>query len=71
MIEVGYGQIQCQEPNYAAKDVSARILLTVEENINGKITNLQEEIYRLEKSKATLGPLLKMKIQDIREAMNY
>lgn len=45
--------------------------LTVGENIDQKIAMHKAEIERLEKSKETLGPLLKMKISDIRQAMNY
>jgi len=44
---------------------------TVEENIDTKIAMLRKEIERLEESKKTLGPLMAMKIRDIREAMNY
>ena len=44
---------------------------TVEENIDRKIRFLQAEIDRLEKSKTDLGPLLKMRIRDIRQAMDY
>ena len=44
---------------------------TVEENIDRKISYFQEEIKRLEKSKVDLGPLLKMRIRDIRQAMDY
>lgn len=44
---------------------------TVEENIDNRIASLRAEIDRLEKSKATLAPLLPMRIRDIREAMNY
>lgn len=44
---------------------------TVEENINRKIAYHQKEIERLEQSKLDLGPLLKMRIQDIRQAMDY
>lgn len=44
---------------------------TVEENIDLKIASLQREIQRLEESKASLAPLMKMKIRDIREAMSY
>lgn len=44
---------------------------TVEENIDRKISYLQGEIDRLVKSKADLGPLLKMRIRDIRQAMEY
>ena len=44
---------------------------TVEENIDRKIRYLQGEIDRLQKSKDDLGPLLKMRIRDIRQAMDY
>jgi len=44
---------------------------TVEENIDRKISYLQGEIDRLQKSKVDLGPLLKMRIRDIRQAMDY
>jgi len=53
------------------KSVLQRANLTVGENIDLKIRQLQAEIDRLEASKSTLGPLLEMKIGDIREAMNY
>lgn len=55
-----------------SKDVALqRMSLTVGENVDLKIKQLQAEIARLEASKTTLGPLLGMKIGDIREAMNY
>jgi hypothetical protein len=44
---------------------------TVEENINIKIAGLKAEIERLEASKKDLEPLMKMRIRDIRDAMNY
>lgn len=44
---------------------------TVEENIDRKIGRYQAEIDRLQQSKLDLGPLLKMRIQDIRQAMDY
>jgi hypothetical protein len=44
---------------------------TVEENIDRKIKYHQAEIERLENSKVELAPLLKMRISDIRQAMNY
>lgn len=44
---------------------------TVEENIDRKISYLQSELDRLQKSKEELGPLLKMRIRDIRQAMDY
>ena len=44
---------------------------TVEENIDRKVAYLQAEIDRLTKSKEELAPLLKMRIRDIRQAMDY
>ena len=44
---------------------------TVEENIDNRIRAFKEEIARLEQSKIDLQPLLKMRIQDIRSAMDY
>ncbi len=44
---------------------------TVGENIDRKIRWLQAEVDRLQKSKETLGPLLEMRIRDIRQAMEY
>jgi hypothetical protein len=44
---------------------------TVEENIDNRIRAFKEEIVRLEQSKIDLQPLLKMRIQDIRSAMDY
>lgn len=44
---------------------------TVGENIDWKIAQLQREIERLEASKASLSPLLGMKIRDVRDAMSY
>jgi hypothetical protein len=44
---------------------------TVEENIDSRIKYLQAEIDRLKKSKDDLAPLLKMRIRDIRSAMDY
>lgn len=44
---------------------------TVGENIDAKIEMHRKEIERLEESKKTLGPLLGMRISDIRDAMNY
>ena len=44
---------------------------TVEENIDRKISYLQGEIDRLQKSKVELVPLLRMRIRDIRQAMDY
>lgn len=45
--------------------------LTVGENIDTKIAILKAEIERLEASKVTLGPLMDMRIRDIREAMSF
>lgn len=45
--------------------------MTVRENIDSKISQLNAEVARLEASKGTLGPLLDMRIADIRDAMSY
>lgn len=44
---------------------------TVEENIDEKIRYFETEIARLKQSKEDLAPLLKMRIRDIRQAMDY
>lgn len=44
---------------------------TVEENIDERIRYLESELQRLKDSKESLAPLLKMKIRDIQQAMNY
>jgi len=44
---------------------------TVEENIDHRINSLKNELARLEQSKIDLQPLLKMRIRDIRSAMDY
>ena len=44
---------------------------TVEENIDEKIRYYESEIVRLKQSKEDLAPLLKMRIRDIRQAMDY
>lgn len=44
---------------------------TVEDNIDEKIRYYESEIVRLKKSKEDLAPLLKMRIRDIRLAMDY
>jgi hypothetical protein len=44
---------------------------TVEENIDNKIVYLESEIARLKQSKEELSPLLKMRIRDIQQAMQY
>lgn len=45
--------------------------LTVGQNLDAKIANLRKELARLEHSKLTLGPLLDMNINDLRNAMSY
>ena len=42
---------------------------TVEENLDSRINHLRKEIERLEQSKVDLAPLLKMRIRDVRSAM--
>lgn len=44
---------------------------TVEENIDEKIRYHESEIVRLKQSKEDLAPLLKMRIRDIHQAMQY
>lgn len=44
---------------------------TVEDNIDEKIRYYEAELVRLKKSKEDLAPLLKMRIRDIRQAMEY
>lgn len=44
---------------------------TVEENIEQKIRYHEAELVRLKQSKEDLAPLLKMRIRDIRQAMDY
>ena len=44
---------------------------TVEDNIDEKIRYYEAEIVRLKQSKEDLAPLLKMRIRDIRQAMDY
>jgi len=44
---------------------------TVEENIDAKIRYHESEIARLNSSKETMAPLLKMRIRDIQQAMSY
>jgi len=44
---------------------------TVEENIDEKISYFESEIARLKQSKEDLAPLLKMRIRDIRQAMEF
>ena len=44
---------------------------TVGENIDERIRYYESEIVRLKQSKEDLAPLLKMRIRDIRQAMDY
>ena len=44
---------------------------TVEENIDERIRYYEAELIRLKQSKEDLAPLLKMRIRDIRQAMEY
>jgi len=44
---------------------------TVEENLDERIRYLESELKRLKESKESLAPLLKMRIRDIRQAMDY
>ncbi len=44
---------------------------TVGDNIDEKIRYYESEIVRLKQSKEDLAPLLKMRIRDIRQAMDY
>lgn len=44
---------------------------TVEENINERIRYFESEIARLNQSKEDLAPLLKMRIRDLRMAVEY
>jgi hypothetical protein len=55
------GQVSC----------CAREDRTVGENLEFKITRLEEELARLKASRASLEPLLAMKVRDIRNAMDY
>jgi hypothetical protein len=72
MIESGYDfAVQEKQRAYANQIDSIDRNPTVEENIDVKIKRLQAEIERLQQSKADLAPLLKMRIRDIRHAMDY
>ena len=44
---------------------------TVGDNIDEKIRYCEAELVRLKQSKEDLAPLLKMRIRDIRQAMEY
>ncbi len=45
--------------------------LTVGEVLNSKLATLKTQLARLEQSKIELAPLLHMRVQDLRDAMNY
>ena len=67
---------QIQSIGYAEKAQCAGLIddrgsKTVGENIDWKIAQLKNEIQRLEDSKASLSPLLGMRIRDVRDAMSY
>ena len=70
MIEQNYA-IQEKQRHYANQLSAVDINPTVEENIDIKIRHLEAEIDRLKKSKEDFAPLLKMRIRDIRHAMDY
>lgn len=44
---------------------------TVGENLDNRIASLRAELTRLEAAKESLGPLLNMRIRDVRDAMSY
>jgi UDP:flavonoid glycosyltransferase YjiC (YdhE family) len=44
---------------------------TVGENLDDRIKQVEAELARLKASRETLGPLLQMRIRDIRDAMSY
>lgn len=44
---------------------------TVRENLEQRIAKLEQELANSKASLITLGPLLDMRICDIRDAMNY
>ncbi len=44
---------------------------TVGENLDQRIAHLEHELARAKASKESLGPLLNMKIRDLRRAMDY
>ncbi len=70
MIEQNYA-VQEKQRYYANQINPVDVNPTVEENIDIKIRHLEAEIERLQQSKADLAPLLKMRIRDIRQAMDY
>ena len=63
-IPVGYGQSLLGKQHIDHNP-------TVEDNIDEKIRYYESEIVRLKQSKEDLAPLLKMRIRDIRQAMEY
>jgi len=63
-IPVGYGQALLSKQHVDHNP-------TVEDNIDEKIRYYESEISRLKQSKVDLAPLLKMRIRDIRQAMEY
>ena len=44
---------------------------TVGENLDRRITHLEHELAQAKASRESLGPLLNMKIRDLRRAMDY
>lgn len=44
---------------------------TVGENLERRIASLESELERLKAARVTLGPLAQMRIQDLRDAMQY
>ena len=44
---------------------------TVGENLESRIAQLEKELARLKASRESLGPLLQMRIRDIRDAMSF
>jgi hypothetical protein len=72
MIGQAYPYAMQENQRHYANQISAvDVNPTVEENIDIKIRHLEAEIQRLQQSKLDLGPLLKMRIRDIRQAMEY
>jgi uncharacterized small protein (DUF1192 family) len=65
-----YGN-EIAEKQTAYAVVAQREDRTVGENLDAKIASLKAELKRLEDSRASLTPLLGMKIRDIRGAMDY
>jgi hypothetical protein len=69
-----YPSTLCSGDAYAAKASSAAEVIydpTVRENLDRRIANLENELAQIKASRATLGPLLDIKIRDIRRAMDY